>query len=119
MFEFPEQADPTGHTEGPTDQPPKVPDQADPTDPTEGPTDQPSQQEQKRPTNPKMPSDDPTYQPPTVPPTVPPVVMTAASPSVFHLKVSTIGPKAFMHTSAKLAWVGTQMVLTILAAMDS
>ena len=29
-----------------------------------------------------------------------------------------IGPKAFVHTSAKLAWVGTQIVLTILALMD-
>ena len=100
MFEVPEQADPTDPTEGPTDQPPEVPDQADRTDPTDGPTNQPPQQEQERPTDPEIPSKDPTNKPSTVPP----IAMTAASSSVFHPKVPTMGGLIQVKHYAYSAW---------------
>ena len=98
--EVPEQADPTDPTEGPTDQPPEFPDQGDPTDPTDGPTDQPPQQEQERPTDPEMPSDDPTDEPPTVPP----VATTAALSSIFHPKVPTMGGLIQVKYNAYSTW---------------
>ena len=106
LFEVPEQADPTDPTEGPTDQPPEVPEQANPTDPTEGPTNQPPQQEQERPTDPKMSSDNPTNQPPTVPPTAPPVATTAVSSSIFHPKEPTIGGLIQVKHDVYSTWTG-------------